>query len=92
MNTTTASVTEVARKFSDYINRACYGGEHFLLTRGGKPVAEINPLPKNLEMRELPKLLASLPKLSAQEADAFANEVEHARSKQKMESQDPWDA
>jgi antitoxin (DNA-binding transcriptional repressor) of toxin-antitoxin stability system len=40
-----ATVTEVLRNFSDYINHVSYRGERFVLTRGGKVVAELVPAP-----------------------------------------------
>ena len=92
MNTIKANVTEVARNFSDYINRACYGGENFVLIRGGKPVAEINPLPKIKNLYELEEILDSLPKLSENESASFVSDVKTARKSAKTEIKDPWDA
>jgi antitoxin (DNA-binding transcriptional repressor) of toxin-antitoxin stability system len=91
MHIVATSVTDVARNFSDYLNRAYYGGEHFLLFRGGKAIAEINPAPKNKTMRELPELLNSLPRLSKEESDEFIAEVQHARDSLKNEEDNPWD-
>ena len=45
MHTTTLSVTEMVRGFSDYVNRVAYRGERFILVKGRKPVAELRPLP-----------------------------------------------
>jgi len=92
MNTISANVTDVARNFSDYINRACYSGEHFVLMRGGKPVAEINPLPKNRRVLELPDLLASLPRLSDNEIDNYINDMKKARDSVGLEDGSSWDA
>lgn len=90
----THSVTEVARSFADYINRVVYRGEHFILTRGNKPVAELAPLPtgttgKHLE--ELPGLLSSLPSLSEDEASEFADGLTEARAAlSSTHVRDPW--
>jgi antitoxin (DNA-binding transcriptional repressor) of toxin-antitoxin stability system len=71
----TASVTEVSRNFAEYINRVAYRGEEFLLVRGKKPVAELRPVPRGKKLGELPQLLKSLPRLSAEEATDFAGDL-----------------
>ena len=53
----TASVTDVARNFADHINRVTFRGEHFLLVRGCKPVAELRPVPAGRKLSELPTQL-----------------------------------
>lgn len=75
-----ASVTDVIRNFADYINRVAYRGERFVLIRGGKPVAELSPVPGGTRLGELPALLDSLPRLSPEEAAAFADDVDRARA------------
>jgi antitoxin (DNA-binding transcriptional repressor) of toxin-antitoxin stability system len=85
------SVTEVARHFADYINRVAFRGERFTLMRGNKPVAELRPVPAGRRLGELPGLLASLPRLSPEDAAALADDLEAAR--QEMAEQplrDPW--
>ncbi len=74
------SVTEVARNFADYINRVAFRGERFTLMRGNKPVAELRPVPSGGRLGELPELLASLPRLSPDDASALAEDIEAARS------------
>ena len=66
------TVTQVARNFAEYVNRVAYRRESFTLVRGKKPLAELRPLPSGARLSELPGLLASLPRLSAAEACAFA--------------------
>ncbi len=90
---TKLSVTEVVRHFSEYINRITYRGEHFLLLRGKKAVAELSPAPTGKHLGELPDILRSLPHLSKMEADAFAEDLSRARSlisKEKL--RDPWES
>jgi antitoxin (DNA-binding transcriptional repressor) of toxin-antitoxin stability system len=90
---TKLSVTEVVRHFSEYINRITYRGEHFLLLRGKKAVAELKPAPTGKHLEELPDLLRSLPHLSKTEADEFAADILKARkilSKEKL--RDPWES
>ncbi len=85
------SVTEVARNFSDYINRVAFRGERFILMRGSKPVAELRPVPAGKRLGELLELLASLPRLSPEDASALAEDFEVARTElDEQPLQDPW--
>ncbi len=68
------TVTEMARNFSEYINRVAYRGERFLLTRGNRVVAEIRPVPEVRKLSELPGLLDALPRLGHEDAEAFARD------------------
>jgi len=74
------SVTDVTRNFSDYLNRADYGREHFLLFRGEKVIAEINHPPKSRMASELPERLDSLPELSKNNSDNFISEIKKMQS------------
>jgi antitoxin (DNA-binding transcriptional repressor) of toxin-antitoxin stability system len=86
-----ASVTDFLRNFSDYINRVSYRNERFLLMRGGKPVAEVSPVAPARRLGELPELLASLPRLSEEDAQALARDLERARSEMDEGGlRDPW--
>jgi antitoxin (DNA-binding transcriptional repressor) of toxin-antitoxin stability system len=86
-----ASVTDVSRNFADYINRVAYRGERFVLIRGGKPVAELSPVPSGTRLRDLPALLESLPRLDPDEADAFAADLAEARAElNDVPPEDPW--
>lgn len=85
------TVTEVVRHFADYVNRVAYRRESFILLRGNKPVAELRPLPAGRRLAELPGLFASLPHLVTEDADAFAADLERARSDlTQLEVRDPW--
>lgn len=76
-----ASVTEVLRNFSDYINRVSYRGERFVLTRGGKDVAELTPAPPTgRRLAELPDVLESLPRLGPEDASRFAEQLDSGRA------------
>ena len=87
----TASVTEVARNFAEYVNRVSYRGDRFVLVRGGKPVAELGPVTRGVPIRDIPGIFASLPRLSAAEAEAFARDLDEARGAlNRMEVRDPW--
>lgn len=82
------SVTEVVRNFADYVNRVAYRRESFVLVRGGKPLAELRPLPAGKRLGELPGLIASLPHLDDED---FAADLESARQAlAHKEVNDPW--
>lgn len=85
------SVTDVARNFADYINRVAFRGERFTLTRSGRPVAELAPVPRGERAGDLPALLASLPRLGEEEAEAFGADLATAREAL-GELRDPWDS
>lgn len=85
------SVTDVARNFADYINRVAFRGERFTLTRSGRPVAELAPVPMGRRAGDLPALLASLPRLGKDEAEAFSMDLSQAHeSLGEAELRDPW--
>jgi antitoxin (DNA-binding transcriptional repressor) of toxin-antitoxin stability system len=85
------TVTEVARHFADYINRVAFHGERFVLMRGNKAVAELRPVPSGGRLGELPELLASLPRLSVEDATAFSEDLAAARDEMASgEPRDPW--
>ncbi len=88
---TTMSVTELARSLADAINRVLYRGERFTILRGGKPVAEIVPVPVGRRLGDLPDLLASLPRLGKEGAASFAEDIDSARHElAEVEQPDPW--
>jgi tRNA(fMet)-specific endonuclease VapC len=72
-------VTEAHRNFSDVLNRIAYQGERFTLIRGGRPVAELTPVPPAARLGDLPDLLDALPPLGEEEASAFMGELEGGR-------------
>ncbi len=73
------TVTELARGPSEFINRASYRGETFVIMRGGKAVAQITPAPAGARVKDLLEIFGSLPPLDAADVDAFAGEVAQAR-------------
>ncbi|MGH7573192.1 MAG: type II toxin-antitoxin system Phd/YefM family antitoxin [Gemmatimonadota bacterium] len=74
------TVTDVARRFADYINRVAFEGERFVLTRGNKPVAELGPVARGRTLGELASLLETLPRLTDEEAKSFREDLEQARA------------
>ena len=73
-------VSEAVRNFADYINRVAYRGERFTLVRGNKEVAELTPVVSGGRLRDLPDLLASLPRLSEVDARSLSDDLARARS------------
>lgn len=86
------TVTDLMRNFREYIGRVAHGGERFLLSRGGKTVAELRGVASGRTLDELPGVLESLPPLSPDEADTFARDLDAARHELAAapESGDPW--
>jgi antitoxin (DNA-binding transcriptional repressor) of toxin-antitoxin stability system len=74
-------VTEVVRHFSELIGRVRFYGERVILTKGGKPVAELRPTLEAARVRagDLPAIFAQLPHLGSEEATRFAEDLEVAR-------------
>ena len=92
-----ASVTDVSRNFAEYVNRVAYRGERFTLMRGGKPVAELVPfkpgLPRGVPIEDLPRIFASLPRLSDEEWESFAADIEAGRpTASEDDFRDPWES
>jgi prevent-host-death family protein len=76
---TSASVSDVARNFSAFIDRV-ERGERFVLTRGGKAVAELRPVAPVRRLSELPAIFAALPRLGMADPEAFGQEIDAARA------------
>ena len=74
------SVTEAARRFSEFLNRVAYRQERFLLVRGRRAVAELRPAPAGRSLQELPMLWKNLPSLSEAECRLMSRELRHIRA------------
>ncbi len=89
----TISITNIARNFSEFINRVAYRRESYILLRGKRPVAELRPVPQGRTLGELPDLMASLPKLLPEDAEEFARDLLTIRTElAKEKPRDPWDS
>jgi antitoxin (DNA-binding transcriptional repressor) of toxin-antitoxin stability system len=87
------SVTEVARNFAEYVNRVAFRGEHFVLMRGRRAVAELRPVPAGMRLGDLPALLASLPRLGYDDAAAFEDDLVIAREQiRALPERDAWES
>ncbi|MEX0891587.1 MAG: hypothetical protein WEB88_05395 [Gemmatimonadota bacterium] len=88
-----ANVTDLIRNFSAYVNRVVYRREHFVIVRGGKPVAELSPVPTATRLGDLPALLGSLPRLDQTEASSLAEDLASARTElEAREPEDRWES
>lgn len=93
MSSIALSVTDVARHFSEYINRVTYKGDRFVLVKGGREVAELKPVPRGRRLSELAALLQTSARLTPDEAESFEKDVESARAEMnKAEVRNPWDS
>jgi prevent-host-death family protein len=88
----TLTVTDAARGFSDLINRVRYRGESATLTKNGRVVARIIPTgrPHSITAGELAKLWKERPRLSPDDAESFARDIEEGRKFFKPYVS-PWD-
>lgn len=84
---TRITATEASRNFADLLNRSRYGGESFVVTRGGEEMVQITPVsPKrSLTMAELFELLDRFP------VDThFADDLEAIHAQQGFPPENPW--
>jgi prevent-host-death family protein len=93
MNAIALSVTDIARNFSEYINRVAYKGDRFILMKSGREVAELKPVPKGRRLSELAALLKTSARLTPEEAASFETDLAAARTEMnKAEVLSPWDS
>ena len=72
------SATRAVRDFSEVLNTIKFQGAHYIIERGGKPVASMKPIDEKADFKtlgELKALLKKLPRLD-NELDAFAADLE----------------
>lgn len=87
------TVTEAVRHFSELIERVRFYDERFVLTKGGKPVAELRPVSPSTRVyvTDLPAILAELPHLESKEAARFADDLAASRRILSL-PRDQWDS
>ncbi|MFL6194779.1 MAG: type II toxin-antitoxin system Phd/YefM family antitoxin [Thermoanaerobaculia bacterium] len=87
------TVREVAENFTKYIDRVVHHGEKFVLVQGERPVAELRPVAERRLVRDLPDLLASLPRLAPEDLEAFESDLDQARAELgRLPIRDPWES
>ena len=88
------SATRAVRDFSEVLNTIKFKGVHYIIERGGKPIASMKPFDDktaSTTLGELKTLLKKLPRLE-EELDAFAEDLEDARNDQPlMAREDLWE-
>jgi antitoxin (DNA-binding transcriptional repressor) of toxin-antitoxin stability system len=88
------SATRAVRDFSEILNTIRFKGVHYVIERGGKPVASMKPIDEKTDFKtlgELKTLLKNLPRLD-EELDAFAADLEDIRKDQPiMTMGDVWE-
>lgn len=85
------TATEAARNFSDFVARVNLRGDVYLLTRHGKVVAQLAPVPdaKTIRLADMTKALDSLSHLDAKVAADLEKDIERGRRIIKP-PEDPW--
>jgi len=79
MRKTAISVTEAARNFAEYVNRAHYQNSTFILLKNGSPVAQLAPVREKVCLgRDLAEVLKRVD-LPAEEARAWSRDMKRAR-------------
>ncbi len=88
------TATRAVRDFSEVLNTIKFQGTHFIIERGGKPVASMKPVDEKEDFKalgELKALLKKLPRLD-EELDAFAADLEAILKNQPvMPMEDLWE-
>ena len=72
------SASKAVRDFSEILNTIRFKGVHYIIERGGKPVASMKPIEEERKVRklgELKNLLKKPPRLD-EELEAFAEDLE----------------
>ncbi len=78
------SATRAVRDFSEVLNTIKFKRIHYIIERGGKPVASMKPIDEETDFRtlgELKALLKKLPRLD-EELNAFAEDLADIRKDQ----------
>ena len=78
------SATRAVRDFSEVLNTIKFKGAHYIIERGGKPIASMKSVDEKLDsmtLGELQTLLKQLPRLE-EELAAFASDLEEISKNQ----------
>ncbi len=87
------SATRAVREFSEVLNTIKFKGAHYIIERGGKPIASMKSIDEKIDamtLGELKNLLKKLPRLE-DELDAFASDIEEiSRNQPLVSTGDLW--
>ena len=87
------TVTEVARNFSDIINRVQYQSRTYLLTRGGQTVAQLSAVnPEPLTFDAFVRLWKARPRLDPADAVLWESELAAAKAQIMPALESVWDS
>lgn len=88
------SATQAVRDFSEVLNTIKFKGVHYIIERGGKPIASMKSIDEKIDpmtLGQLKILLKKLPRLE-EELDAFASDLEEISRNQPLISMgDLWE-
>ncbi|MGD9043512.1 MAG: hypothetical protein PVG06_07360 [Desulfobacterales bacterium] len=88
------SATRAVRDFSEVLNTIKFQGVHYIIERGGKPIASMKSIDEKTDpmtLGDLKALLKKLPRLE-EELDAFASDLEEISGNQPlMSTGDLWE-
>jgi hypothetical protein len=88
------SATRAVRDFSEVLNTIKFQGAHYIIERGGKPIASMKSIDEKIDsmtLSELQTLLKKLPRLE-EELDDFATDLEEiSRNQPLMSTGDLWE-
>ena len=88
------SATRAVRDFSEVLNTIKFKGVHYIIERGGRPIASMKSIDEKIDsmtLGELKTLLKKLPRLE-EELDAFASDLEEISKNQPlMSTEDLWE-
>jgi hypothetical protein len=88
------SATRAVRDFSEVLNTIKFKGVHYIIERGGKPIASMKSVDEKSDSKTLGDLRAMLKKLPrlGEELEAFASDVEKiSRNQPFMPTGDLWE-
>jgi hypothetical protein len=80
------SATRAVRDFSEVLNTIKFKGIHYIIERGGKPIASMQPIDNKTDFKtlaDLHALLKKLPRLD-EELDAFVADLKDIRNEQPL--------
>ena len=88
------SATRAVRDFSEVLNTIKFKGVHYIIERGGKPIASMKSVDEKIDymtLGELQTLLKKLPRLE-EEMEAFASDLEEiSRNQPLISTGDLWE-
>jgi hypothetical protein len=82
------TATIFARSISEVLNQVYYRGDRFIVQRGGKSIARIEPI-GSIERVTMAEVVGRLKGIELP-GDGFADDLERIQSEQSKESDDHW--